>query len=541
MREVAFLVVALQGLLFACSPGDRGGGDADADSDADADADAECDDPDGDNDGIPDDIEGDGDLDGDGLPNSDDRDADGDSILDEIEAGDAGCSALRDSDQDGQLDAFDTDSDNDGLPDADEVRLGTNPGWADTDSDGFVDPVEVIAGTDPTDPDSRIPDDDYYVILPFGADPIQAPLAFGTDIHRADIFFLVDTSSSMGPSIDNIQQGLQGTIIPGISEQIEDVAFGVGEFEDFPVGSDGCSASDRPFTLHQEVTEDLDDVEDAVDRLDQPLGLGGCIIPEAHVEALYQTASGEGIGDWVEPEDCQDLDQLLVGMPCFREGALPIVLLISDAPMHNGPGGVYPWSDIDPEPHDWDDAVRALNDIGARVAGFAIEAAWGWDYYDGRPTHDITREHMEATAEATGTVVDGEPLVLDGPANGTGLSDSVVDAIVELAGGVVQDVDTVTEDDPSDDVDARRFIVSIVPASAAPDDHVSGMDETTFYDVVPGTIVTFTVTFQNDFVEPDDAAQIFHAVIVVRGNGVARLDERNVYVIVPSEDGELFI
>ena len=526
-------------LCAGCAPGTGDDHSGDGDADADADGGVPCDDTDTDGDGIPDAREGHDDLDGDGVPNDQDDDSDGDGILDRDEAGQGGCDLLRDSDQDGLIDALDTDSDDDGLSDSEEIRLGTDPTWPDTDNDGFPDPVEVIAGTDPTDAGSRIPETDYYVVLPYQDDPIDAPLTFGTDIHRADVFFLVDTSSSMGPSINNIQAGLRDTIIPGIAEQIEDVAFGVGEFEEFPVGSDGCEADDRPFTLHQEITDDLDLVEDAVDQLDQPLGLGGCIIPEAHVEALYQTASGDGIGNWVPAETCQNLDQIYAGMPCFREGALPIVLLISDAPMHNGPGDVYPYSDIDPAPHDWLDAVDALSGIGARVVGFAIEAAAAWNWYDGRPTHDITREHMEATATATETVVGGQPLVLDGPANGTGLSDAVVDGIVSLASGVVQDVDTFTEDDPADVVDARRFVVSVVPTSAAPDDHVSGMDATTFLQVVPGTVVTFTVTFANDFVPPTDSAQVFRATIVVRGNGVARLDERNVYVIVPSEDGGL--
>jgi hypothetical protein len=524
-------------LLAGCAAGTAD--DDVGDGDADGDADVPCDGADADGDGIPDAREGHDDFDEDGTPNDQDDDSDGDGLLDRDEAGNDGCDTLRDSDQDGMIDALDTDSDDDGLSDADETRLGTDPAWSDSDNDGFPDPVEIIAGTDPRDAGSRIPDTDYYVVLPYQGDPVDAPLTFGTDIHRADVFFLVDTSSSMGPSIDNIQEGLRDTIIPGISAQIEDVGFGVGEFEEFPVGSDGCDSGDRPFTLHQEITDVVDWVEDAVDQLDQPLGLGGCEIPEAHVEALYQTATGEGIGDWVAPGSCQDLDEIHVGMPCFREGALPIVLLISDAPMHNGPEGVYAWSDIDPEPHDWSQATAALNEIGARVVGFAIEAAPGWEWYDGAPTHDLTRDHMEATAEATETIVDGEALVLDGPANGTGLSDAVVDGIVELASGVVQDVDTFTEDDPADAVDARRFVVSVVPASAAPDDHVSGMDETTFFDVVPGTIVTFTVTFENDFVPPTDSAQVFRATIVVRGNGVARLDERNVYVIVPSEGGGL--
>jgi hypothetical protein len=47
------------------------------------------------------------------------------------------------------------DTDDDTLSDKDEVILyGTNPLKADTDGDGYLDGIEVKAGTDPTDPDS---------------------------------------------------------------------------------------------------------------------------------------------------------------------------------------------------------------------------------------------------------------------------------------------------------------------------------------------------------------------------------------------------
>ncbi len=43
------------------------------------------------------------------------------------------------------------DTDGDGLPDAKEVKLGTDPTVADTDGDGYSDGEEVSAGTDPLD------------------------------------------------------------------------------------------------------------------------------------------------------------------------------------------------------------------------------------------------------------------------------------------------------------------------------------------------------------------------------------------------------
>ena len=66
-----------------------------------------------------------------------------------------------DSDSDGLTEAYelsigtdpyDSDSDDDGLDDGREIELGTDPTSFDSDGDGFGDGSEVAAGTDPTDP-----------------------------------------------------------------------------------------------------------------------------------------------------------------------------------------------------------------------------------------------------------------------------------------------------------------------------------------------------------------------------------------------------
>jgi hypothetical protein len=54
---------------------------------------------------------------------------------------------------DGIGDVCDSDDDNDGLSDAQETSLGTDPQVADTDGDGFDDGIEVASGSNPLDPD----------------------------------------------------------------------------------------------------------------------------------------------------------------------------------------------------------------------------------------------------------------------------------------------------------------------------------------------------------------------------------------------------
>ena len=64
-----------------------------------------------------------------------------------------------------------TDSDGDGLTDAEEESLGTDPALTDTDGDGLSDYEEAVVGTDPTLSDS---DGDTYGDLDellYGTDP----------------------------------------------------------------------------------------------------------------------------------------------------------------------------------------------------------------------------------------------------------------------------------------------------------------------------------------------------------------------------------
>jgi hypothetical protein len=49
----------------------------------------------------------------------------------------------------------DADSDGDGLNDADEEEIGTDPEDPDSDDDGLLDGAEVDNGLDPLDPASR--------------------------------------------------------------------------------------------------------------------------------------------------------------------------------------------------------------------------------------------------------------------------------------------------------------------------------------------------------------------------------------------------
>jgi hypothetical protein len=66
-------------------------------------------------------------------------------------------------------------------------------------------------------------------------------------------------------------------------------------------------------------------------------------------------------------------------------------------------------------------------------------------------------------------------------------------------------------------------------------------DDRTFFEVIPGTQVEFAVDFHNDVRPTPARAEIHRARIIVVGNGVADLDARNVYIVVPPEGGVILI
>jgi hypothetical protein len=406
--------------------------------------------------------------------------------------------------------------------------------------------------TDPRDPTSTIPPEDFFVVLPYFGDHVLRRLAFGTNISIADVYFLIDTTGSMGGPISNVQSSLT-TIAAQLQMRIRDLQMGVGFHRDFPFP--GCdpfdftcltasenygNLGDDAYENVQDITADLSAVQTGLNSL---VAGGGADGPESQVEALYQVATGMG-GSWTFPGSAgwslpartcpsvPDEPGRRRGYPCFRPGALPIVVLVTDVTWHNGPGGVNTYTRISPPPHTFDDAARELNAIGARFIGVAVNGGG--------------RSEAEDMARQTGTVDgSGTPLVYD--ATGGTVSDQIVTGIETLTGGVAQDVTTRTENVPMnpDDFDARLFIKAITPLEGTYMGVVGtgydSKDDVAFYGVIPGTTVEFEVDFFNDVREPAATAEIFRALIIVVGNGVADLDSRNVYIIVPPEGGTILI
>lgn len=368
------------------------------------------------------------------------------------------------------------------------------------------------------------PPPDVCVELPPMTPPKFVDATFLARIATADVLFLVDVTGSMTDEIDAIRETLRDRIVPQIASAIPDTQLSVAEFADFPVSPYGDESMDVPFQLRQQSTADIDRVQDAVDRLRTR---SGSDIPESHVEALYQSATGAGLGRFVSPGRCP---AGTVGYPCFRTNGSRIILLFTDAAMHNGPGRSEPYDSppISPAPATYEMALGALRDIGAKVLGL----------YSGNDPRDRALTDLESIARDTGAVTeDGVPIVLDIGSRGEGLDEGVVESIRQLVEEVPLDIDAFAEDFPGDEFDALDFVRSIETTGAVPTGGATDLGDE-YLGVRPGTRVGFRVFLANERIPRGPEPQSYTLTVVLRGDGVTRLTETVVLVVIPSIDGE---
>ncbi len=484
------------------------------------------------------------DADSDGLANDHDDDSDSDGIGDQAEAGDLDlCTPPADTDGDGSFDFVDPDSDNDGVSDADETLADTSVTNTDTDGDGATDLVEDVAGTDPLDADDNPrAGGDFVFVVDYGQPPVPAQdtLVFGTDIEMADVYFVIDTSGSMFGEITNLAAGLVDVVVPGIVAEIPDVQLGVMRFED-------CPGSTCPNAIAniQSITGDVPLVQAGLDSITEDSLCGG---EEPYALAAWVAATGNVTGiTGLAPPSCPAGH---IGLPCFRPGAIPILIQIGDETFCVTMGGIPLGGGCTCVPRKLDaDVISALNAIHAKYIGINSSGMPG--------ALNGPRWNMEQIALATGSSYGSEPFVFDVAETGAGLDTSIVDAVALLAGRVPLDISgraLDVDEGPTDTVDAALFVDEILANEAGgvadPLDPgricVGGLttgdfDSDTrpdfFDDVEPGTIVCFDIVPAVNIWVPriPDEPQLYKAQIQVLGDMVTVLDTREVFFLIPPD------
>lgn len=428
---------------------------------------------------------------------------------------------------------------------------------------------------------------DLLLTLPYGATAAASTVAFGTTVQSLDAFFAVDTTGSMGGEITEVRRSLDATILPAVRAAAGDAWVGVGAVEDFPSGAYGSPAcgmggDDQPFILLSPMTNDFMAAKGGFDKLLRGSAPRGCgsDLPEGQLEALYQIATGNGnvVSGVVNVPPHHDKGR---GGVEFRDGALPVVTMISDASFHTvgeptrmcfGEKTDYSGA-VAMAAHSRADTAAALKSVCARVIGLSADTGYGADC--------IATADLRQMASDTGAVVppeawgdsgsrpagcaDGQcctglggvgeapdarglcPLVMQIRTDGTGTGPGAADAITRLVRFAPVEVSLArsggSKDEEGTALPAGKttadFLTTITAVDGTPPAVPSGLKPPVasgdhFTGVTPGSAVRFTIAAKNDFITAGAKPQVFRAAVQTLASGCAVLDTRTVLVIVPA-------
>jgi len=225
----------------------------------------------------------------------------------------------------------------------------------DTDGDGVPDPADECAG-----PGWRLPcdgdpsDDGIYQTLYFNSDTditVRTDIDISGTIESADAYILMDATGSMGgEQVELVSSLTSGTLVtdpvacPGgvgtgligaLRCAVPDLWLGVGDFKEVSYLPHNNRFDMAPYHHYLDMTDDPQHVADAVSSFRAD---GNKDYPEATSQALYSVVTGQGLGDLVPNRgSCPSTPAGRWGYPCFRPTTLPIIVLITDADMWNGP------------------------------------------------------------------------------------------------------------------------------------------------------------------------------------------------------------
>jgi len=218
-------------------------------------------------------------------------------------------------------------------------------------------------------------------------------------------------------------------IVSEVSDLIPDVEVGFATFDDYamtPFGSP--SAGDKPFILRQQITSDLDKVQNELSEVPLHSGFDS---PESSMEALMQSAQGGGydqncdgiydemtdvrpfLADTTDPfngtagqgfSSSGDGGGELGGFG-FRPHALPVVVFATDNYLRDPQAG-YATPGGCPMDAGHTDVVGAFADLGGYIIGINTS-----------PWHDSATPQMQRLAQDTQSIAD---------TNGDGVEDDLL-------------------------------------------------------------------------------------------------------------------
>ena len=183
-------------------------------------------------------------------------------------------------------------------------------------------------------------------------------------LNSADVYFLMDQTGSMAEERDALKTALTTGdyindasydcadfdfdhvpnnelkakgILGAIRCKIRDAYFGTGFFREIPFGGYG-NADQTVYWNYSDITSDIDAVLAAINRFQN---IGNNDWPEADTIALYNVLTGNGMYFGTQlrgvPPRTDGVLGKRLGLSVLPPEAVPIVVMFTDAPYHNGP------------------------------------------------------------------------------------------------------------------------------------------------------------------------------------------------------------
>lgn len=307
-------------------------------------------------------------------------------------------------------------------------------GFLDEDRNiSLVQPPPVIAKNSTIVPDNK------KLVIPVGESrSVEYKINLPRRRRPLDVFFLVDTSSSMTRTIDGLAYGLQD-IVNELAREGIDVNFGLAEYRAYPTSNPPKSTTgDKEhsfvYKMRVDIQEGVQALADAISDLD---AAGGGHY-DAHLGALKQVATGEGQD--IFPVGASNDEDVPPGQQAsFRDKAIRVVINATDEKFGRSSGdgvtNVVPEGTPNPRqapPPDipsFEEVTQDLNAKEIKQVGLSI---------DSLPYKDLTRMARNTNTFAFGDGVDcdgngsidiriGSPLVCKLHAGNT--SDSAINLV----------------------------------------------------------------------------------------------------------------
>ena len=230
----------------------------------------------------------------------------------------------------------------------------------------------------------RVP---YRLFLP----PTPTPL---------DIYFMTDSTNSMGGAIHDVQESVQQIVDDLVANGL-DIEFGIADFRDYVNATAPPQTANYPYLRRRAIGPINAGLSDALASI--TAGGGTADGNDSGLEALYQAATGAGRLDPTDPTGTRWLIQPNQGAE-FRKNALKVVMIAADDefrhPGLDDPGGRpspgYPGPALQT-------VETTLASLGVHVVGIRV------DTNSGNPSAD-----MRALAAATHTFATGRGVDCDG-------------------------------------------------------------------------------------------------------------------------------